>query len=98
MADRLPLAPCALGASLNSATVAELATPIVCGAANNQLAHPTIGAVLHIPPARLGWIQTGYLMAEVIAIPLTGLLTRAFSLRWMLRQLRYSCSLNPIPS
>jgi leucine dehydrogenase len=40
-------APCALGASLNSATVAELAAPIVCGAANNQLAHPTIGAVLH---------------------------------------------------
>ena len=43
----------------------------------------TIGTALHVPPARLGWIQTGYLMAEVIAIPLTGLLTRAFSLRWM---------------
>jgi DHA2 family multidrug resistance protein len=43
----------------------------------------TIGAALHIAPARLGWIQTGYLMAEVIAIPLTGLLTRALSLRWM---------------
>ncbi|HWC00576.1 MAG TPA: DHA2 family efflux MFS transporter permease subunit, partial [Bryobacteraceae bacterium] len=43
----------------------------------------TIGAALHIAPERLGWIQTGYLMAEVIAIPLTGLLTRALSLRWM---------------
>ena len=43
----------------------------------------TIGAALHVAPARLGWIQTGYLMAEVIAIPLTGLLTRALSLRWM---------------
>jgi DHA2 family multidrug resistance protein len=43
----------------------------------------TIGASLHIAPQRLGWIQTGYLMAEVIAIPLTGLLTRALSLRWM---------------
>ena len=43
----------------------------------------TIGAALHVPAARLGWIQTGYLMAEVIAIPLTGLLTRALSLRWM---------------
>ena len=43
----------------------------------------TIGGALHVPPARLGWIQTGYLMAEVIAIPLTGLLTRALSLRWM---------------
>src|ERR1700759_4409592 len=42
-----------------------------------------IGTALHVAPARLGWIQTGYLMAEVIAIPLTGLLTRAFSLRWM---------------
>ena len=43
----------------------------------------TIGSALHIAPARLGWIQTGYLMAEVVSIPLTGVLTRAFSLRWM---------------
>ena len=43
----------------------------------------TIGAHFHIAPERLGWIQTGYLMAEVIAIPLTGILTRALSLRWM---------------
>jgi DHA2 family multidrug resistance protein len=32
---------------------------------------------------QLSWIQTAYLMAEVIAIPLTGWLTRALSLRWM---------------
>ncbi len=31
----------------------------------------------------LSWIQTVYLMAEVIAIPLTGWLTQALSLRWM---------------
>ncbi len=31
----------------------------------------------------LSWIQTAYLMAEVIAIPLTGWLTRALSLRWL---------------
>jgi DHA2 family multidrug resistance protein len=43
----------------------------------------TIGAALHIAPERLGWIQTGYLMAEVVSIPLTGMLTRALSLRWM---------------
>ena len=42
-----------------------------------------IGASLDIPDDSLGWIQTGYLTAEVIAIPLTGLLTRAFTLRWM---------------
>jgi DHA2 family multidrug resistance protein len=38
---------------------------------------------LGLSNSQLGWIQTSYLMAEVIAIPLTGLLTRAFSLRWM---------------
>jgi DHA2 family multidrug resistance protein len=43
----------------------------------------TIGQALNIAPENLGWIQTGYLTAEVIAIPLTGLLTRALSLRWM---------------
>ena len=42
-----------------------------------------MGAALAIPVYRLPWIQTGYLMAEIIAIPLTGLLTRAFTLRWM---------------
>ena len=42
-----------------------------------------IGASFNVSIARLTWIQTGYLMAEVIAIPLTGLLTRAFTLRWM---------------
>jgi DHA2 family multidrug resistance protein len=40
-----------------------------------------IQAALHIPLSQLGWIQTAYLMAEVVAIPLTGILTRALSLR-----------------
>jgi len=42
-----------------------------------------IAAALDLSDSQLGWIQTSYLMAEVIAIPLTGVLTRAFSLRWM---------------
>ena len=40
-----------------------------------------IQTALHIPLGQLGWIQTAYLMAEVVAIPLTGILTRALSLR-----------------
>jgi DHA2 family multidrug resistance protein len=40
-----------------------------------------IQTALHIPLDRLGWIQTAYLMAEVVAIPLTGILTQALSLR-----------------
>ena len=43
----------------------------------------TIQHSFNTTPERLSWIQTGYLMAEVIAIPLTGWLTRALSLRWM---------------
>jgi DHA2 family multidrug resistance protein len=43
----------------------------------------TIQASFHVTPDQLSWIQTAYLMAEVIAIPLTGWLTRALSLRWM---------------
>lgn len=42
-----------------------------------------MGHALHIPLDELSWIQTAYLTAEVIAIPLTGWLTRAVSLRWM---------------
>lgn len=43
----------------------------------------TIQAYFHVTSDQLSWIQTSYLMAEVIAIPLTGWLTRAVSLRWM---------------
>ncbi|WP_228126778.1 Leu/Phe/Val dehydrogenase [Candidatus Viadribacter manganicus] len=38
--------PCALGAGLNAKTIPELAAPIVCGAANNQLATEADGARL----------------------------------------------------
>jgi len=44
---------------------------------------PTIQASLHIAPAQMSWIQTTYLIAEVIAIPLTGFLTRLLSMRWL---------------
>jgi valine dehydrogenase (NAD+) len=40
-------APCALGAALNDQMVQALQAQIVCGAANNQLAHPGIGKLLH---------------------------------------------------
>jgi valine dehydrogenase (NAD+) len=39
-------APCALGGTLSEATVAALKAKIVCGAANNQLAHPGIEKLL----------------------------------------------------
>jgi DHA2 family multidrug resistance protein len=44
---------------------------------------PTIREGLEISPDAMSWIQTAYLIAEVIAIPLTGLLTRVLSLRWL---------------
>jgi len=44
---------------------------------------PDIQVGLGIPGPRLSWIQTAYLIAEVIAIPLTGWLTRLLTLRWL---------------
>ncbi len=44
---------------------------------------PDIRAALDIEPAQMSWIQTAYLIAEIIAIPLTGFLTRLLSLRGM---------------
>jgi DHA2 family multidrug resistance protein len=43
----------------------------------------SIQTALHIPANAISWIQTAYLIAEVIAIPLTGMLTRALTLRWL---------------
>ena len=44
----------------------------------------TIGHALNIAHDELSWIQTAYLVAEVIAIPLSGWLTRALGLRWLM--------------
>jgi DHA2 family multidrug resistance protein len=42
---------------------------------------PTIQQALHIDADAMSWIQTSYLTAEVISIPLSGLLIRALGLR-----------------
>lgn len=44
---------------------------------------PTIQGALNIAPDQMSWVQTAYLTAEVISIPLTGLLTRILTLRWL---------------
>jgi DHA2 family multidrug resistance protein len=42
---------------------------------------PEIREALDIPPEQMSWVQTAYLIAEVISIPLTGWLTRALTMR-----------------
>ena len=44
---------------------------------------PAIQAALAISRDAMSWIQTAYLIAEIIAIPLTGWLTRVLTLRWL---------------
>jgi DHA2 family multidrug resistance protein len=42
---------------------------------------PEIQAALLIPLDRLSWVQTTYLSAEIVAIPLTGWITRVLTIR-----------------
>lgn len=42
---------------------------------------PTIQAALRVTPDKMSWIQTAYLTAEVVSIPLTGCLTRVLTMR-----------------
>src|SRR5512134_809647 len=42
---------------------------------------PDIRAALDVGADQMSWIQTAYLVAEIIAIPLTGLLTRVLGMR-----------------
>jgi DHA2 family multidrug resistance protein len=44
---------------------------------------PTIQDALAISRDAMSWIQTAYLIAEIIAIPLTGWSTRVLTLRWL---------------
>ncbi len=43
----------------------------------------TIEEALHIGPELMSWVQTTYIIAEVIAIPATALLTRVLSMRYL---------------
>ena len=43
---------------------------------------PTIQHALGILPERMVWVQTAYLTAEIVAIPLTGYLTGLLGMRW----------------
>lgn len=62
------LAPCALGSALNDDTIPRLRTPIVAGAANNQLAEPRHGEALR---------QRGIVYAPDYAINAGGLVNVA---------------------
>src|SRR5712691_3745815 len=44
---------------------------------------PTIQHALNIAQDQMSWVQTAYLIAEIISIPLTGFLTRTLTLRWL---------------
>ncbi|MDR3469075.1 MAG: DHA2 family efflux MFS transporter permease subunit [Xanthobacteraceae bacterium] len=44
---------------------------------------PAIQRAIGISPDQASWVQTSYLIAEIIAIPLTGRLTHALTLRWL---------------
>jgi DHA2 family multidrug resistance protein len=44
---------------------------------------PAIQGGLGMAPEQMSWVQTAYLIAEVVAIPLTGFLTRLLSMRWL---------------
>ena len=44
---------------------------------------PTIQRALGITPDQMIWVQTAYLTAEIVAIPLTGYLTARLGMRWL---------------
>ncbi|OYU72319.1 MAG: MFS transporter, partial [Alphaproteobacteria bacterium PA3] len=44
---------------------------------------PTIQSALDIGTDQMIWIQTAYLTAEIVAIPLTGFLTARLGMRWL---------------
>jgi DHA2 family multidrug resistance protein len=43
----------------------------------------SIGGGLSAGQDQIGWVQTSYLIAEIVVIPLSGWLTRVFSTRWL---------------
>ena len=54
-----------------------------------------IGGGLSAAQDQIGWVQTAYLIAEIIVIPLSGWLTRVFSTRWLFA---VSAAGSPLPA
>ena len=44
---------------------------------------PTIQQALGIAQDQMSWVQTAYLISEIISVPLTGFLTRTLTMRWL---------------
>lgn len=44
---------------------------------------PTIQRSLGFAQEQISWIQTAYLIAEIVSIPLSGFRTRLLTLRWL---------------
>src|SRR5215813_13470842 len=57
--------------------IARLDIQIVASSLQN------IGGGLSAAQDQISWVQTAYLIAEIIMIPLSGWLTRVFSTRWL---------------
>src|SRR3977135_4231659 len=57
--------------------MALLDTQIVAASLNS------IQAGLSAGPDEIAWVQTAYLMAEIVMIPLSGFLSQAISTRWL---------------
>jgi DHA2 family multidrug resistance protein len=51
---------------------------------------PRIAQALHTPLDELSWVQTAYLITEVIAIAMSGRLARAMSTRWLFAAASFS--------
>ncbi|EMQ5390487.1 MFS transporter, partial [Shigella flexneri] len=57
--------------------IAQLDIQIVSSSLNE------IGGGLSAGKDEMAWLQTSYLIAEIIVIPLSGWLSRVFSTRWL---------------
>ena len=89
--DGLPRAPAAPAGGLHNATLADWIA-VVAGALGALMATLDISITNSALPQIQGeigatgtegtWISTGYLMSEIVMIPLTAWLTRVFGLRY----------------
>lgn len=57
---------------------------------------PRIAGALHTPLDQLSWVQTAYLITEVIAIALSGRLARAMSTRWLFASAAFAFALTSL--
>ena len=84
--ERLPARPAELSLKAKILAFASMSVGFFIALLDIQIVAASLGEIgggLSAGPDEIAWVQTSYLVAEIVVIPLSGWLSRVMSTRWL---------------